>query len=90
MPEEPELSRITREPRWVTTLAKQRPVSIGLQHLIGASPIFDPTKSAGLAVSLWMPQLALATTITIIPLFILFIAAQRFLMRGAVVGAVKG
>ena len=28
--------------------------------------------------------------LTIIPLFILFIAAQRFLMRGAVVGAVKG
>jgi multiple sugar transport system permease protein len=71
-------------------LAKQQPVSIGLQHLIAASPIFDPTKSAGLAVSLWMPQLALATTITIIPLFILFIAAQRYLMRGAVVGAVKG
>ena len=71
-------------------LAKQQPVSIGLQHLIAASPIFDPTKSAGLAVSLWMPQLALATTITIIPLFVLFIAAQRFLMRGAVVGAVKG
>ena len=55
-------------------LAKQQPVSFGLQHLIAASPIFDPTKSAGLAVSLWMPQLALATTITIIPLFILFIA----------------
>jgi multiple sugar transport system permease protein len=71
-------------------LAKQQPVSIGLQDLIAASPIFDPTKSAGLAVSLWMPQLALATTITIIPLFILFIAAQRFLARGAVVGAVKG
>ena len=71
-------------------LAKQQPVSIGLQHLIAASPMFDPTKSAGLAVSLWLPQLALATTVTIIPLFVLFIAAQRFLMRGAVVGAVKG
>ena len=37
-----------------------------------------------------MPQLALATTITIVPLVVLFIAAQRFLQRGAVVGAVKG
>ena len=71
-------------------LSKQQPVSIGLQHLIGASPILDPTRSAGLAGSLWLPQLALATTITIIPLFIHFVAAQRFLMRGAVVGAVKG
>jgi multiple sugar transport system permease protein len=71
-------------------LSHQRPVSVGLQALVSASPMFDPTTSAGLAVKLYMPQLALATTITIIPLFILFIAAQRFLMRGAVVGAVKG
>ena len=71
-------------------LSHQRPLSVGLQALVSASPLFDPTTSAGLAVKLYMPQLALATTITIIPLFILFIAAQRFLMRGAVVGAVKG
>jgi multiple sugar transport system permease protein len=71
-------------------LSQQRPLSVGLQSLVSASPLFDPTTSAGLAVKLYMPQLALATTVTIIPLFILFIAAQRFLMRGAVVGAVKG
>jgi multiple sugar transport system permease protein len=71
-------------------LSDQRPLSVGLQQLIGASPIFDPSTSTGLAVKMWLPQLALATTLTIIPLFILFIAAQRFLMRGAVVGAVKG
>jgi len=71
-------------------LSQQRPLSVGLQSLVSASPLFDPTTSAGLAVKLYMPQLALATTATIIPLFILFIAAQRYLMRGAVVGAVKG
>jgi multiple sugar transport system permease protein len=71
-------------------LSYQRPLSVGLQALVSASPLFDPTTSAGLAVKLYMPQLALATTITVIPLFILFIGAQRFLMRGAVVGAVKG
>jgi len=71
-------------------LSNQRPLSVGLQSLVSASPLFDPTTSAGLAVKLYMPQLALATTATIIPLFILFIAAQRYLMRGAVVGAVKG
>ena len=37
-----------------------------------------------------MPQLALATSISMIPLLILFICAQRFLMRGQTVGAVKG
>ncbi len=71
-------------------LSNQRTVSVGLQQLVSSSPIFDPTTAAGLSTKLYMPQLALATTLTIIPLFILFIAAQRFLMRGAVVGAVKG
>lgn len=71
-------------------LSSQRPVSVGLQSLIGASPLFDPSMSAGLTTKLYMPQLALATTVTVVPLFILFIAAQRFLMRGVIVGAVKG
>jgi multiple sugar transport system permease protein len=37
-----------------------------------------------------MPQLALATVISMIPLLIVFIGAQRFLVRGQTVGAVKG
>ena len=37
-----------------------------------------------------MPQLALATVVTMLPLLIVFIGAQRFLMRGQTVGAVKG
>jgi multiple sugar transport system permease protein len=71
-------------------LSKQTTISAGLPQMLGASPIFDPTTAAGLSVRLYMPQLALATTITIVPLVLLFIAAQRFLQRGAVVGAVKG
>ena len=71
-------------------LSEQGTVSLGLQQLVGSSPLFDPTMSAGLSVKLYMPQLALATTITIVPVLLVFIGAQRFLMRGAVVGAVKG
>jgi multiple sugar transport system permease protein len=71
-------------------LSEQGTVSLGLQQLVGSSPIFDPTTSAGLTTKLYMPQLALATTITIIPVLLVFIVAQRYLMRGAVVGAVKG
>ena len=37
-----------------------------------------------------MPQLALATFVTMLPLLVVFIGAQRFLMRGQTVGAVKG
>ena len=71
-------------------LSEQGTVSLGLQQLIGSSPLFDPTMSAGLSVKLYMPQLALATTITIAPVLLVFVAAQRYLARGAVVGAVKG
>jgi len=65
-------------------------VSIGLQQLIGASPLFNPTVAAGLNVKLYMPQLALATFLSMLPLLIVFLGAQRFLMRGQTVGAVKG
>jgi len=69
---------------------KQFTVSIGLQRLVGSSPLFDPTMSAGLDVKLYMPQLALATTVSIIPVLVVFVMAQRYLMRGQVMGAVKG
>jgi multiple sugar transport system permease protein len=71
-------------------LSEQGTVSLGLQQLVGSSPMFDPTSAAGLTTKLYMPQLALATTVTILPVLLVFIVAQRFLMRGAVVGAVKG
>jgi multiple sugar transport system permease protein len=69
---------------------QSKTVSIGLQELIGSSPLFNPTTAAGLNVKLYMPELALATFISMIPLLIVFIGAQRYLMRGQTVGAVKG
>jgi multiple sugar transport system permease protein len=65
-------------------------VSIGLQQLIGASPLFNPTVAAGLDVKLYMPQLALATFISMLPLLVVFIGAQKYLIRGETLGAVKG
>lgn len=69
---------------------QNKTVSIGLQELIGASPLFNPTVAAGLDVKLYMPQLALATFVSMLPLLAVFLGAQRFLMRGQTVGAVKG
>ena len=63
-------------------------VSIGIQDLIGSSPLFNP--AAGLDVKLYMPQLALATFVTMLPLLAVFLGAQRFLIRGQTAGAVKG
>lgn len=65
-------------------------LSIGIQQLIGASPLFNPTVAAGLEVKLYMPQLALATFLSMLPLLIVFLGAQKYLIRGETVGAVKG
>lgn len=74
----------------VTSSQENKTVSIGIQELIGASPLFNATVAAGLDVKLYMPQLALATVISMLPLLAVFIGAQRFLIRGQTVGAVKG
>jgi multiple sugar transport system permease protein len=65
-------------------------VSVGLQQLVSSSPLFDPTTAAGLDVRLYAPQLALATLVTVVPVFLVFVVAQRYLMRGQTLGAVKG
>jgi len=65
-------------------------ITLGLQQLIGASPLFNPTIAAGLSVKLYMPQLALATFLSTLPLLAIFIFAQRYLLRGQTLGAVKG
>jgi multiple sugar transport system permease protein len=65
-------------------------ISVGIQSLISSSPLFNPTAAAGTPIKLYMPELALATAISTIPLLVVFIVAQRFLIRGQTVGAVKG
>ncbi|MGN6326578.1 carbohydrate ABC transporter permease [Pseudolysinimonas sp.] len=65
-------------------------ISVGIQSLISSSPLFNPTTAAGLNVKLYMPELGLATAISTIPLLVVFVVAQRFLVRGQTVGALKG
>lgn len=74
----------------LTSNQQNKTISIGIQELIGASPLFNATVAAGLDVKLYMPQLALATVISMIPLLVVFLGAQRFLVHGQTVGAVKG
>lgn len=74
----------------LTSSQENKTISIGIQELIGASPLFNATVAAGLDVKLYLPQLALATVISMLPLLMVFLGAQRFLMRGQTVGAVKG
>jgi multiple sugar transport system permease protein len=74
----------------LTSSQDNKLISIGIQELIGASPLFNATVAAGLDVKLYMPQLALATFLSMIPLLIMFLGAQRYLVRGQTMGSVKG
>lgn len=74
----------------LTSNENNKTISIGIQELIGASPLFNATVAAGLDVKLYLPQLALATVISMIPLMAMFLGAQKFLVKGQTVGAVKG
>jgi multiple sugar transport system permease protein len=60
---------------------------VGLLQMISASQLVNPEE--GLNVKLYMPELALAAVVTMLPVLLVFIAAQRYLQRGAMVGAVK-
>lgn len=74
----------------LTSNPLNKTVSIGIQELIGSSPLFNPTLAAGLDVKLYLPHLAIATFVSMVPLLVLFLGAQRYLMKGQTVGAVKG
>jgi multiple sugar transport system permease protein len=66
--------------------SNQYPVQVGLGLLLTDVPQFNPT--AGTAAVL-RPELALATLLAIIPVLIVFLFAQRFLITGMLAGATK-
>jgi multiple sugar transport system permease protein len=69
--------------------ANQATLTVGLQQLISGSQLYDPSGAAGSPVQLYMPQLVFAAVLQTAPLLVIFLVAQRFLARGATVGAVK-
>jgi len=68
--------------------ADQLPVQVGLAVLLSSTPAFNPTNAAALTISL--PELALATLISVAPVLIVFLFSQRFLVTGLTAGATKG
>jgi multiple sugar transport system permease protein len=63
------------------------PVQVGLTSLLASTPAFNPS-SAGTA-SVQLPTLALATVISVLPVLIVFLFAQRFLVAGMTAGGAK-
>jgi multiple sugar transport system permease protein len=62
-------------------------LAVGLQALASGTGIVDPTL-AGASI-LKRPEGALMGLLMVVPIAIVFIAAQRFVIRGALTGAVK-
>ena len=73
---------------FVMVQGRKSPIQVGLTNLISSTPEFNPTNIASLIVTL--PQLALATIISVAPVLIVFLFSQRFLVSGLTAGATKG
>ena len=63
------------------------PVQVGLTSLLASTPAFNPS-SAG-AESVQLPTLALATVVSVLPVLIVFLVSQRFLVAGMTAGGTK-
>lgn len=63
------------------------PIQVGLTSLLASTPAFNPS-SAG-TQSVQLPTLALATVISVLPVLIVFLFAQRFLVAGMTAGGTK-
>jgi len=63
------------------------PIQVGLTSLLASTPAFNPS-SAG-SDSVQLPTLALATIVSILPVLIVFLFSQRFLVSGMTAGGTK-
>jgi multiple sugar transport system permease protein len=71
--------------------SSQYPIQVGLSNLLSSTPSFNPAVGGGgQQVAIFRPELALATLLAVIPIAIVFVLSQRALVRGLLVGAVKG
>ena len=64
------------------------PMQVGLSQMLASTPTFNPVVGASAEVS--PPELVLATLVSIAPVLLIFIVAQRYLVTGLTAGATKG
>jgi multiple sugar transport system permease protein len=63
------------------------PIQVGLSTLLASAPAFNPSAAGSSSVQL--PTLALATIVSMLPVLILFLFSQRFLVAGMTAGGTK-
>lgn len=68
-------------------LSDRYPIQVGLSSLLSSTPAFNPSSVGSGSVSL--PTLALATIISVLPVLIVFLFSQRFLVTGMTAGGNK-
>ncbi|MEJ1154515.1 MULTISPECIES: carbohydrate ABC transporter permease [Microbacterium] len=72
---------------FVMVPGRKSPIQVGLAELLSNVPLFNPTTSGSVTISL--PVLALATILSVAPVLIIFLFSQRFLVSGLTAGGTK-
>nr|WP_231116056.1 carbohydrate ABC transporter permease [Motilibacter rhizosphaerae] len=67
--------------------SNQYPVQVGLSTLLSSTPAFNPSSAGSDPVQL--PTLALATVVSVLPVLLVFLFSQRFLVSGMTAGGTK-
>ena len=68
-------------------LSSRYPIQVGLSTLLSSTPSFNPSSAGAGSVSL--STLALATVISVLPVLVVFLFSQRFLVSGMTAGGTK-
>jgi multiple sugar transport system permease protein len=68
-------------------LSDRYPIQVGLSTLLSSTPAFNPSSAGAGSVSL--STLALATVVSVLPVLIVFLFSQRFLVTGMTAGGTK-
>ncbi len=72
---------------FVMAPGRKSPIQVGLAELLSNVPLFNPTSSASVTITL--PVLALATVVSVAPVLVIFLFSQRFLVTGMTAGGTK-
>jgi multiple sugar transport system permease protein len=67
--------------------SNQYPMQVGLTQMLTSTPSFNPVVGANAEVS--PPELVLATLVSIAPVLVIFLVAQRYLVTGLTAGGTK-
>jgi multiple sugar transport system permease protein len=72
---------------FLTVPGRKAPIQVGLTELLSNVPAFNPTALG--VTSIQLPALALATLLSVLPVLLIFLFSQRFLVEGMTAGGTK-